>query len=132
MPFIVPVTGFPGVTTGFAVQGENFLLISDEICLYLRQEHFWEPDDYFLGFESLPPVQVAIDNQEIRQFRRFLRGVLEFEVDENGNEIGSHGDTMDYCFSPTVEVGQHIIEVEVTTTSGIVHSYSWQFIITPL
>jgi hypothetical protein len=119
------------MVTGLAAEAAGYVLRSNELCIYLRQEPFWEPGDYWNGFDSLPPVIITLDGIRLTQLRRYLSGALRFEVDENGNQIGAHGDSMDFCFSPRrisgVEPGIHSLSLEVVSTSGKRYAYTWDF-----
>lgn len=56
-----------------------------------------------------------------------MSGVLTWEHDEEGNAIGFHGFSMDYCFATELQQGIHTLKLEVTTTSGTKHSFSLDF-----
>jgi hypothetical protein len=124
---LVPLPNFPGRMLGIVSEDQRYVLISDEICLYLEQAPFWEPGDYWYAMEDLPTVAVMLDDNNIERFRRFSRGVVTREYDEEGNEIGIHGFSMDYCFTTELQQGTHTLKVEVTTTSGTKHSLSLEF-----
>lgn len=130
-PFLRPIPNFPGIVTGLTVENSRYILRSDELCIYLRLAPFWEPGDYFLSFDSFPPVSISIDDIPVTQLKRYGSGALEIRSDENGNEIGALGYSMDFCFSPRkiggLENGSHRISIVVVSTSGSRYSYSWNF-----
>lgn len=114
-------------------EGNGYVLRSQEMCIYLRQEALWEPGDYWNGFDSLPPVTITVDGIPLTQVRRYLSGPLRIEVHEDGTVIGTHGDSMDYCFTPRriagLEAGSHTIALVVVSTSGVRHQHTWDFTI---
>ncbi|MBN8638134.1 MAG: hypothetical protein J0M07_22650 [Anaerolineae bacterium] len=128
---LVPAQDFPGVVTGLDMRNNQIYLVADEICVYLRQAPLWEPGDYWNGFDTLPSVMISVDQEQVTELERFVSGVLEFEVDESGNEVGTHGYSMDFCFSPLairgIQAGSHTIAISIVKISGKTYSYSWVF-----
>jgi hypothetical protein len=107
-----------------------------QVCIDLSGEALWEPNDksddkdflywkeHLMLFVDGLPVQIS-DEQEIWESGPYIR-----KLNKQGESIGSYVLSYSTCFKTKLERGAHIVTLRVTTTSGLVHSYTWAFHLT--
>jgi hypothetical protein len=126
-----PVNDFPGVVTGLQREGEIIGVVDNSICIFLEQAYFWRPGERWSTFDDLPLVSIELNDQPIQDLHRFMSGLLQIEYDRQGQEIGYHGFSFDFCFlldrqsevRPT-----NTLSMNVVTKLGEAYRYSWDFI----
>lgn len=121
-----PFTAFPAVLLGLQAETGGYSLPFGELCygvgLYSRYMR-----DQWQDLEG-GTLKVRLDGK--LAFSAIISGYrLSAIRDVNNNLVElHHGNTPEYyCFAPGFEVGPHQFSVEVTTLSGLIHQYAWDF-----
>lgn len=142
---IIFTIGFCGQLTSFVSNWDNETPLPDWIqfiddsfsnsnMIYVQivEEAIWEPGDTAngLGQRIGKTLTIQVDGVEIPDSEIFALG--EFApptqvFDETGSLIGSHADIVHLYFTVNVPPGVHTATIQITSTSGVIHSYSWEF-----
>lgn len=108
----------------------------ENICVDTSQRIYWEPGDQT---ETSQPhsIEVQIEAQAILRNNLFIfwnNASIEKQSDSQGHSIGAIlAAPMHICFSTRMlNLGFHHAIIRIVSTSGKIHSYSWDFEIIPL
>ena len=112
---------------------------SNLLHLVVNERVIWETgDDVFsLAKQITSTLQAEIDGKVLPTDEVFTIETFQppiYEYDDEGNLLGSHYGPFDVViFVPeNVSEGLHKATVQVTSTSGIIHSYSWYFVVSEI
>ncbi len=104
IPHFRDMTLFPGNVTGYVLRDAGLVQVSNTVCLEIYNSSL--PPDW-----DVSPVVITMDMQPL---------------DLSTLDVVRTEDETDFCFSPFVEQGRHVVDVDVITPSGI-DSYAWEF-----
>jgi hypothetical protein len=113
---------------GISYQSQGWFY-SGEMCIAISQRSVWEPGNTATQlYEHITSsVKVTIDDQEIERIANQSR-TIEISVIEDGQVVGSHGSTLDLCFSVAgLATGNHVGNMQIVSSSGRMFSYDWEF-----
>jgi len=107
------------------------------LCVWTGQWHYWEPGD---RTETAQPhrIEVTVDDKQVisrdQLFVFWNNASIQEVYDDDGNSIGSYlAAPMHICFNTrNMSLGSHHAQIEITSTSGVVHNYSWGFELTSI
>lgn len=105
IPRFRDMTLFPGNVTGYILRDAGLVQSNNTICLEIYNTAL--PAEW----DGLPVV-ITMDMQSI---------------DLGTIDVVRAEDQTDFCFSPFVDQGRHIVDVDLITPSGI-DSYAWEFV----
>jgi hypothetical protein len=118
------VVAFPIMLTGLTSTAQGYVLSARQICMLWNQELIWEPGDFWDTY--FPPTRTTIDGQQT-QFDTLDVGPTIYEFDNQHNIVGFHGNVFGVCVTPELEKGVDTVGITITSTSGKVYAYSWEF-----
>jgi hypothetical protein len=114
-------------------------LISAEqqVCVYVIYEPIWESQDGHKADELVHYIarhkRLMIDSVEVPSDSLEMRQSTDahpiWGSAQKNKIIGEVGGPLAVCFFPSnISNGPHIVTLEVTSTSGKVHSHTWKFV----
>jgi hypothetical protein len=122
-----PISDFPLQVLGLRQEGETYDSTSNEICFGLDFSIASLRDEwaYLLGGR----ISTLIDDRLSTSAYIADDGILMPRYDGAGNfvSVEDSGNHQYYCYEVHWQSGSHVMLVEVTTPSGEVSSYAWNF-----
>jgi len=128
-PIIRPSSDFPAFAYPFHIINGEYVLTSDRLCLHMSTEELWQPGYYWDSLESLPEINISIDNEHYEGIITSGTPNLIIHYDEENNVIGIHNTSYDYCVNVALSSGNHIVEIEIIRSPDDVLRYHWEFIV---
>ncbi len=118
-------TGFPLMVIGMMSVDDEFVLAHDVVCMETQTGYYyqreWFPEAYY-GAD----VQILVDDDPLTPaYIPEDRWELTPRHDADGNFV--QPSLWNYCFIPDWPSGLQTMTLNVTTTDGIEHTFSWQF-----
>jgi hypothetical protein len=121
-----PELRIPGLVTGIFPPFTMELWASGRICLWMQLGDIWNPQQNPPAWSDLPSVAIKLDEQPIAiEVTSYTSSAPE--VDKQGLIIKYPG-TSNYCFSPSLRKGEHMLSVQINAKPGLVSIYSWRFL----
>ncbi|MBN8594462.1 MAG: hypothetical protein J0M33_22080 [Anaerolineae bacterium] len=125
-PTVQPFPEFPAMLLGLQAENGGYSLPFGEICygvgLYSRYSR-----DQWQDLEG-GTLKVLFDGNLAFSAIVSENRLLSIRDSNHNNVELHHGNAPEYyCFEPRLEVGPHQLSVEITTLSGLIHQYSWDF-----
>ncbi len=106
---------------------------AEEMCLAISPLAIWESGDTAtqLRDQIASSTNITIDGELISSNRISYRSrPIEISVIEDGQVVGSHGGTLNICFSVAhLRSGDHTGHIQITASSGREFSDNWEFAI---
>jgi hypothetical protein len=125
--YINPIrgSGFPLMVIGMNSVGGEFVVAYREVCMETQSGYYfppeWFPEEYY-GAE----VQILVDEEPLpAAYIPENRWQLTPRYDSEGNAV--QPSFWAYCVPANWSRGLHTMTINVTTTDGTEHTFSWQF-----
>jgi hypothetical protein len=102
----------------------------NKVCATLSYSNLWESGDTEDRIVNtfLSRLKLTVDERSILpDSQSFLYSGPNMIVQDNSGKILGDIGTFYVCFPIVVAKGIHLATLQLTTTSGIVHSYAWAF-----
>jgi hypothetical protein len=127
---IRPSSRFPGVITGVSQLNGKLVGISDQICITIDQSYLWKAGDYWESLDSLPEIEVLINDIRVKNTKISPTGSLITVFDKAGNIIGTHGFGIEVCFqlNDVPIKRENIMVFSVMDTGNLIFTDSWSFV----
>jgi hypothetical protein len=107
---------------------------SELLRVLVNEAEIWEPGDDDISFRLLysQRLHIKIDGHVLTNDKVFVLDTFEnptYVYDGDGNILGSHGGWTDVVFAPSASAGSHTATIQITSTSGRLFAYSWEFVV---
>lgn len=121
LPTIQPIPKYLQISNP-APNGIYEISNSIPVCLYIETEYLLKPEDKNISSDVWYEGSILfVDGKNMGKPNEILNLL---GIDSRGNAIGPY----DQCwFIKNLSMGWHTLEHQVTDTSGIIHSYTWEF-----
>jgi len=133
-PTAKALIGAPVVFPKFvrSVNPKPAALVASPQCIdiSLLQSAVWEPGNTAgtLVKHLFESFQFTLDGQIFTVNKNLLTATgAENTVYTQKTPAGSYGDTLDACIIVLLSNGLHIVNVQVSSLSGVIYSYTWAF-----
>jgi hypothetical protein len=120
-----PDPNIAGLVIGHFPPFQMDLRASGSICLWLKLDDVWKPQQNPPAWSDLPSVLIRLNEKPMTiEEASYTSSVPKRD---NQRTIIKYPGMSNYCFSPDLSKGEHVISVQVSSEPGIVTIYSWRF-----